>query len=323
MRAPSAAQISTPAPVTDVVLCARGITKVFPGAVALQAVDFNVYRGKVNVVVGENGAGKSTLMKILAGVEQPTEGRLWLEGREVNFQSPRDAMRHAIGIVYQELNLFPNLSVSSNIFMDHEMVTRGWIIKDEVQERRTAQLMERFDQSINPRALVGELSVGQQQIVEIAKALAQDIKILIMDEPTSALSAAEVAILFRVIRELKEQGVSIIYISHKLEELLQIGDFVTVLRDGRLVAEAPAKTIETSWIVEKMVGREMLATPLPISRPRDGGDEVLKVEGLTLRHPQNGELVLKDLSFSRHCGGRLGRHLSGGAPSAARLSVLL
>ena len=286
--------------VGDAVLCARGITKVFPGTVALDQVDFNVYRGKVNVLIGENGAGKSTLMKILAGVEQPTEGRLLLEGREVNFKSPRDAARHGIGIVYQELNLFPNLSVSSNIFLDHEIVTRGVVINDGEQERRTKQILERLDQAIAPRALVGDLSVGQQQIIEIAKALAQDVRILIMDEPTSALSAAEVAILFRVIRELKEHGVSIIYISHKLEELLQIGDFVTVLRDGRLVAEAPADSIDVSWIVEKMVGREM--TPLSGEQARGRGDELLKVEGLALHNPHGGEDVLKDISFSLRVG---------------------
>ncbi len=227
----------------DVVLRAEGITKVFSGTVALKSVDFNVHRDKVNALIGENGAGKSTLMKILAGVETATAGKLTLDGQEVQINGPRDAARHGIGIIYQELNLFPNLSVAENIFMTREVTKRGLVINQKEQQRRAEALLARFEQPIDPRALVCDLRVGEQQLVEIARALSQNVRILIMDEPTSALSAAEVESLFRVIRELKAQGVSIIYISHKLDELLQIGDYVTVLRDGRLIAEAPAADI--------------------------------------------------------------------------------
>jgi len=200
-----------------VILRAEQVTKVYPGTVALDKVDFNVYRGKVNVLVGENGAGKSTLMKILAGVQQPTEGHLTLEGQPIHPKSPREAEELGIGIIYQELNLFPNLSVAENIFMAHELTAGGAVIQHREQEERTRTLLARLEQPIDPKTLVQYLRIGQQQIVEIAKALALEVKILIMDEPTSALSTAEVEVLFRVIHELAASGVTIIYISHKLE----------------------------------------------------------------------------------------------------------
>ncbi|KAB2864976.1 MAG: sugar ABC transporter ATP-binding protein, partial [Anaerolineae bacterium] len=237
----------------DIILHAEKVQKVYPGTVALKDVDFNIYRGKVNVLVGENGAGKSTLMKILAGVEQVTSGKLILNGKEIAPKSPREAEALGIGIIYQELNLFPNLNVSENIFVAHEMTVGGSLVNHREQERQTAELMKRLEQPIKPRTLVSNLRIGQQQIVEIAKSLARNTQILIMDEPTSALSNTEVEVLFRVIRELKTQGVSIVYISHKLEELLQIGDYITVLRDGHLIATAPMPEINLRWIVENMV----------------------------------------------------------------------
>src|SRR5690554_5086277 len=176
----------------DVILRAEQVTKIYPGTVALDKVDFNVYRGKVNVLVGENGAGKATLMKIIAGVDRPTEGVLVLEGKPIHPTSPREAEQLGIGIIYQELNLFPNLSVAENIFMAHEVTTGGAVIQHREQEERTRALLSRLEQPINPKTLVQNLRIGQQQIVEIAKALAFEVKILIMDEPTSALSNAEV-----------------------------------------------------------------------------------------------------------------------------------
>jgi erythritol transport system ATP-binding protein len=286
------------------VLRAEGITKVFAGTTALNQVDFNVYRGKVNVLIGENGAGKSTLMKILAGVEHPTAGKLILNGEHVQFKTPMDATAQGIGIIYQELNLFPNLSVAANIFMAREVKTGGVFIDEKTQEQRAAQLLQRFEQPIDPRALVGDLRVGHQQIVEIAKALSQNVSILMMDEPTSALSNQEVAALFRVIEELKNQGVSIIYISHKLDELLQIGDYVTVLRDGQLIAEAPASEINTDWIVEKMVGRN--TESFFHHQDHERGGELLRVENLTLNYPRGSEPVLQDISFTLRAGEILG-----------------
>src|SRR5512133_1790185 len=236
------APAAVPPPNGNVVLRAENITKVFPGTTALKDVTFNVYRGKVNALVGENGAGKSTLMKIMAGVEEPTEGSLVLDGQPVRFRSPIEAARQGIGIIYQELDLFPNLSIVENLFMAREMKTPLGINVRE-QERRTRALLKRLEHPMDPKTLVGDLRLGQQQIVAIARALVQDVKVLIMDEPTSALSQTEVTVLFKIIRELKAQGVSIIYISHKLDELLQIGDYLTVLRDGTVQAEAMARDV--------------------------------------------------------------------------------
>ena len=220
-----------------VILYAEQISKLFPGVLALDKVNFKTYRGKVNVIVGENGAGKSTLMKILAGVERPTSGRLLLEGQEVAFQSTRDAARAGIGIIYQELNLFPNLSIAENIFVARELKKNG-VVCHRAQEEATEKILTRLEQPMAPRTLVSDLRMGQQQIVEIAKSLFQNVRILIMDEPTSALTSGETEALFRIIADLKGAGVTIIYISHKLEELLRIGDQVTVLRDGQVAAEA-------------------------------------------------------------------------------------
>lgn len=273
----------------EVVLRAEQITKVFPGTVALDAVNFNVYRGKVNVLVGENGAGKSTLMKIIAGVEQATHGRLLLNGQAIKIKSPLDAARHGIGIIYQELNLFPNLSVTENIFMAHEIKKNGVFINKQAQTDHARQLIGRLRQPIEPDDVVGDLRIGHQQIVEIAKALAQDIQILIMDEPTSALSASEVAVLFEVITELKANDVAIIYISHKLEELMQIGDYITVLRDGRLRAERPVSEIDLAWIIEEMVGKNPAS--LFAARQQEFGEELLRVENITLPRVGGGYTV--------------------------------
>lgn len=289
----------------EIILQAKNVTKIYPGTVALDNVDFNIYRGKVNVLIGENGAGKSTLMKILAGVETATHGRLILKGETINPKSPREAETLGIGIIYQELNLFPNLSVSENIFMAHEIAMGGAVINHREQEKRSRELLERLEQPINPKTLVANLRIGQQQIIEIAKTLALNTQILIMDEPTSALSNAEVAILVRIIDELKMQDVSIVYISHKLEEILQIGDYVTVLRDGKFVAEAPMRDVTLKWMVEKMVGREASAIYTPAEH--NIGSEILSVKDLTLARGGKAQGYLLDhVSFSLHQGEILG-----------------
>lgn len=286
----------------EVILQAKSITKIFPGTVALDKVDFNVYRGKVNVLVGENGAGKSTLMKILAGVQQATEGQLLLDGRPIKIKSVADAERHGIGIIHQELNLFPNLSVAENIFMARELKKNGVMVDEATQKEQTRHLIERLQQPIEPTDLVGDLRIGQQQIVEIARAIAQEVRILIMDEPTSALSSVEVEILFEVINDLKAHGVAIIYISHKLDELLQIGDYVTVLRDGRLRAEKPAKEIDVAWIIEQMVGKRASHFA---QHSREIGDEILRVEEMTLPR-LGGGFTLDHVSLSLRRGEILG-----------------
>lgn len=282
-----------------IILRTKGVSMLFPGTLALDKVDYNVWRGKVNVIIGENGAGKSTLMKILAGVQQPTSGEIWLNGRLVTLPSTRAAAKLGIGMVHQELNLFENLSVAENIFLGRELQSGLKPIDEKTQEARTAELMRRLDQDISPRELVANLKVGQQQLVEIAKALAENTDILILDEPTSALSKTEVEILFRVIRELTRQGVSIIYISHRLEELMAIGDVITILRDGHFQVEAQVREIDVPWIVRQMLGSEPVTSFLEPGR--EFGVPVLEAENITCVGPA-GNAVVDNVSFNVRAG---------------------
>ena len=286
----------------DIILTAENITKVFPGTVALDDVSFNVRKGKVNVLIGENGAGKSTLMKILVGVQPPTAGKIFLDRREIHPQSPLEATRLGIGMIFQELNLCANLSVVDNIFLARE-TTRNGLIARKSQKQRARELVTKLEQKIDPDELLSDLRLGEQQIVEIAKALVQDVRILIMDEPTSALSAAEVEVLFRIIRDLKSRGVAIIYISHKLEELREIGDHITILRDGRKVAEDEIKNVNVTWMIENMVGRN--PATLFTRKERQLGDVLLKAENLTLPRLGGGYL-LDHISFELREGEVLG-----------------
>ena len=283
----------------DIILRTHAISMLFPGTIALDSVDYQVWRGKVNVIIGENGAGKSTLMKILAGVQQPSSGEMSLNGNPVRFANTRDAAAHGIGMVHQELNLFENLTVAENIFLGREIQTGMAPIDEAEQEKRTAELLTRLDQPISPRDLVGNLKVGQQQLVEIAKALAEDADILILDEPTSALSKTEVEILFRVIRELTRQGVSIIYISHRLEELMSIGDVITILRDGKFQAEARVSEIDVPWIVREMLGSDPVSNFLEPGRTF--GAPVLEAEHITCVNTA-GNAVVNDVTFNVHAG---------------------
>jgi len=283
----------------DIVLRAEAITKAFPGTVALDAVDFEVHARAVNVLIGENGAGKSTLMKILAGVEQPTMGRLVMGGEPVSFASIRDAASHGIGIVFQELNLCPNLSVTENIFLGRDLTKAGFHIDRAAQRKRAGELLARLEHGIDPDSLVGELMIGEQQIVEIAKALAEDARVLIMDEPTSALSASEVEVLFKVIEELKRSGVAIIYISHRLEELVRIGDYFTVLRDGQLEATATKAEVTIPWIIKQMLGADDLVKRRPPKGPP--GAAVLALEGVGMARA-NGTRAVEDVSVAFRAG---------------------
>ncbi len=247
-----------------VVLSARDITKSFGNVHALKGVDFDVHRGEVTTLFGENGAGKSTLMRILSGVMTPTSGHIELDGQPIEFHSASEARDVGISIIHQELSLAPNLSVRDNIFMGREIRTPTGIDYAE-EARQTRALMADLEEDIDPLTPVEDLRLGQQQVVEIARALSVNSRILIMDEPTSALSASEVEVLFRVIRDLKGRGVSIVYISHHLEEALQITDHAVVLRDGNMTAYAPRADIDLEWIVRNMVGENFdLGSP-----PRD------------------------------------------------------
>ncbi len=268
-----------------VVLSARAITKVYGGTQALRGVDFAVRSGTVTALLGENGAGKSTLMKILAGVEQPTTGSLELDGAPITFAAPTDAVAHGVAIIHQELNLCPNLSVTDNVFMGREQMRRGPFVDDRAQQRSTIRLLERLEEPIDPTRAVGDLRLGQQQIVEIARAISLDARVLIMDEPTSALSTAEVEVLFRIIRELRAAGVAIVYISHHLEEALDIADDVAILRDGSLVATAAADDVDLARIVTQMVGRSPEDMFPQLSAP--GDEPLLEVRTLSVADPAN------------------------------------
>ncbi len=239
----------------NVVLHCEKIDKIYPGTKALDQVSFDLLKGKVNVLIGENGAGKSTLMKMIAGIEQPSAGKMYMDGQEVFFKDTNAARAKGIGIIHQELSLFQNLTVYQNIFMCHEK-RKGLFLDDKAHIEGAKKILKHLEHEIPPETLVGDLRVGQQQMVEIARNLVEnDLRVLIMDEPTSSLSAAEVKVLFKIMRELLEQGISIVYISHRLEEIMEIGDHVTILRDGRYVADADVKDVDLPWIVENMVGK--------------------------------------------------------------------
>ena len=289
-----------------VVLHAEKVDKIYPGTKALDGVSFDVYKGKVNVLIGENGAGKSTLMKLIAGIEQPSAGEMTMGGESVRFPDVSAARAHGIGIIHQELSLFPNLSVYQNIFMAREITKSKIGLDNAAHVRRTKEILAKLEHPIDPHVIVGDLRVGQQQMIEIARNLIQDdLKILIMDEPTSSLSAQEVQVLFKIMRELTAEGISIVYISHRLEEIMQIGDFVTILRDGKLVASAAVADIDVPWIVKKMVG-----TKKSYPKRKEGIDwqkrkVVLEVKDLSLPK-KGGGWLLDRLSFDLKEGEILG-----------------
>ncbi|EAU41022.1 ribose ABC transporter, ATP-binding protein [Fulvimarina pelagi HTCC2506] len=276
----------------EVVLSARDVAKSFGNIHALKGVNFDVHKGQVTTLFGENGAGKSTLMKILSGVMKPTSGEIILDGEPVTFASSTDARDRGVSIIHQELSLAPNLSVRDNIFMGREIKGRAGGIDYAEEERQTRLLMEELEEDIDPLTMVEDLRLGQQQIVEIARALSVNSRILIMDEPTSALSASEVEVLFSVIHDLKSRGVSIVYISHHLEEALQITDHAVVLRDGSMTARAPRSEIDLEWIVHNMVGEGFDLGSPPVGHTM--GEAALSIENLCVPDKVNPERLLVD-----------------------------
>ncbi|BDC50549.1 sugar ABC transporter ATP-binding protein [Bryobacterales bacterium F-183] len=299
----------------DCVLEARGVSVQYPGTLALSNVTYSLRRGQIGALIGENGAGKSTLVRVLAGITQPTSGQLVCDGSPLPQSGVEMAARLGIAIIHQELNLCPNLTIEENIFLGRER-TRWGLIDHREQRRVTSQLLGRLNLAVDPSLRVGDLPLGQQQLVEIAKALAGNVRVLMMDEPTSALSAHEIVTLFRIVRELAASGVAIVYISHRLEELLEIADTVTVLRDGRLVAEAPASEVDVPWIVEQMTGRSaassQAAGEVAVTEP------ILTVDGLTLFHP-HGRALLRDVSLQVRSGEIVGLY---GLMGAGRTELL-
>ncbi|EJK81268.1 sugar ABC transporter ATP-binding protein [Agrobacterium sp. SHOUNA12C] len=287
----------------DIILRLEDVSKVYSGIVAVKRANLELRRGAVNVLVGENGAGKSTLMKIIAGVERPTLGRIVLEGEAVHFDSPAAAQARGIGMIFQELNLFANMSVAENIFATREIKRGIFGIDHKAQITKANEFLKRLDAGINAETMIEDLPIGQQQLVEIAKAISLNARILIMDEPTSALSAAEVDILFKVIAELKAQGVAIVYISHRLEELMRIGDYITVLRDGQITGQAMVRDIDTKWIVRSMIGSDAK------DFAKDGGHaigkEAFRAEEISLPRSTGG-LAVDHVSLSVRAGEILG-----------------
>ncbi|ADU68932.1 sugar ABC transporter ATP-binding protein [Pantoea sp. At-9b] len=290
-----------PAEQSDVIIETRNVSRIYPGVTALDQVNYRVWRNKVNVLIGENGAGKSTMMKMLAGVETPSSGEILLDGQPVSLHSTHQAEQHGISIIFQELNLFPNMNVMDNIFIANEFFQRG-VINEKYQYALAKSLLERLELDVDPYAPLGELGIGHQQLVEIARALSKDTRVLIMDEPTSALSQSEVKVLFNVIEQLKRRGVTIIYISHRLEELMEIGDHITIFRDGRFISEREVRDASIPWIIEQMVGDKKKHFDY---QPAAQGDTVMQVNGLTALH-QNGGYKLNDVSFSLRKGEVIG-----------------
>ncbi|MBS7545050.1 sugar ABC transporter ATP-binding protein [Ancylobacter oerskovii] len=279
-------------------LALESITKEFPGVKALQGVSFNLRRHEVHAVCGENGAGKSTLMKIISGVFAPTSGRIVYKGEERRFASPLDAEAVGIAIIHQELNLVPHLTVAENIYLAREP-RRGFLIDRRKLRADAKACLDRLGVAIDPNRLVRELSVAQCQMVEIAKALSLNAEVLIMDEPTSSLTEQETRLLFKVIHDLKAAGVGIIYISHRLDEMAEIVDRVTVLRDGRYVATDDFAKTTVDEIVARMVGRS-LEEKFPERTSTPTNDVILAVNGLT----RNG--VFADVGFELRRGEILG-----------------
>lgn len=290
----------------QVVLHAEAIDKIYPGTKALNQVSYDVVKGKVNVLIGENGAGKSTLMKIIAGIEQPTAGKMYMDGKEVAFKNTTEARSHGIGIIHQELSLFPNLNVFQNIFMGREETVGKLKLNNKSHIEKTKNVLEKLEHIIDPNTIVGDLKVGQQQMIEIARNFIQDdLKILIMDEPTSSLSEQEVEILFKLMREFTSQGIAIVYISHRLEEILRIGDNVTILRDGAYIARAEVKDIDIPWIVQQMVGEGKSYPKKERKIDWKKQEKVLEVQNLTLPK-RGGGYLLNDVSFNLKKGEILG-----------------
>lgn len=271
----------------------REIDKSFPGVQALNGVDLDLYSGEVLALLGENGAGKSTLIKILGGAHAPTAGNVLVGGREVNLSTPHASQAAGIGIIYQEFNLVPHLSARENIFLGQESGRGGFIDTGE-ERRKASDLFRRLGTPIDPEQRCSDMTVAQQQVVEIAKALSQDAMILVMDEPSATLTPQEVERLLKIVRELRTQGLGIIYISHRLEEVYEISDRIMVLRDGGHVATRPTGELGREALIELMVGRK-LENEFPSHEPRIG-DERLEVRGLS-----RGTAV-RDISFSARAG---------------------
>ncbi len=277
----------------DYILELKGITKIFPGVKALDNVQFQLKRGEVHALMGENGAGKSTFIKVITGVHAAEEGKMYLNGKEVHFKGPRDAQAAGIAAVYQHPTTYPELSVTENIFMGHEMRKHGMIQWNQMNQE-AQKLLDRLDAEFSPTEEMGTLSVAEQQMVEIAKALSTKAKIIILDEPTAALTKTESEKLYRIVDQLKEEGVSIIFISHRFEDMYRLASRVTVFRDSQYIGTYDVDGITNADLIKAMVGREI--TDMYPKPDVEIGKEIFRIEGMS----RTG--YFKNVSLNVHAG---------------------
>ena len=283
-----------------VILEMKGIVKSFGPVKALKGVDFDLRAGEVHALMGENGAGKSTLMKVLTGIHKPNEGTIHYNGKQVEYSKPKEAMDDGIVIVHQELNMMNDLTVAQNIFIGREEISQGFFIDDNAANKKAKELFNLLKLDINPQEKVGHLTVGKQQMVEIAKALSMDAKVIVFDEPTAALTESEINELFEIIDDLRQKGVGITYISHRMDEIARITDRVTVMRDGEYVGTVNTKDTTKDEIIAMMVGRTIYEDPKAASAVAEDAPVVLEVEHL------NAGSTVKDVSFVLRKGEILG-----------------
>ena len=290
----------------------KNITKEFPGVRALKGVSFTLKRGSVHALMGENGAGKSTLMKCLFGINSIDSGEIFLEGERVVFKNPNDALSHGVAMVHQELNQATKRSVSDNVWLGRYPTRLGFIVSEKEAHRRTREIFEYLGIKTDPGRIMSTMSVAERQMAEIAKAVSYNSKVIVLDEPTSSLSDREVEHLFAIIKKLRDGGCGIIYISHKMDEILRISDEITVMRDGMHIATEPAKSMTMNKIIHLMVGREL--TDLFPKKTNSPSNVILSVEGLSSRHNH-----IRDVSFNVRAGEVVG---FAGLAGAGRTEVI-
>jgi ribose transport system ATP-binding protein len=279
---------------TNTVVEMRNIIKTFPGVIALNNVNFTCRAGEVHALMGQNGAGKSTLMKILAGAYQPDSGDIRLKGQSVSITSPHHAQQLGISIIYQELNLLPDMNVAENVFLGREPRNKLGFVNARQLETQAQEVLHRLGVDLSPRTKVGRLSVAQQQMIEIAKALSVNAQVVIMDEPSATLGGQDLERVFEVISALKQQGVAVIYISHRLAEIYQVADWVTIFKDGQVIADRSIKELDRAELVRMMIGQSF-SEVFP-SRGTTVGEPVLTVKDLSCQN------VLKDINLTIHSG---------------------
>lgn len=303
----------------SVILQVRDLTKKFPGVIALQNVSFDLREGEVHALCGENGAGKSTLIKVLSGIHPfgTYEGTIELDGNVIQFGNISDAQKAGIAVIYQELALIREMTIAENIFLGSEP-RRGWFVDWHLMYSKAKELMGRFRLNLDPAARVGDLGVGQQQLVEILKALSKNSRILLLDEPTAALAESEVEILLNIVRGLREEGITCVYISHKLDEVFNIADRITVLRDGRSIVTLDQTQTDKQEVIRYMVGREI--TEMFPRKSSAVGEALMTIENLTVHEPGKSKPVLQGISFDVRAGEVLG---IGGLMGAGRTELLM